>query len=97
MGNGLTTWGVYVILAAYLRFDVQIRFSMKALAILSLIQLCMISIGFALAYWLTPNVVGLATQIIMIGGLLFSPITYPTDRLPSALVNFLNFTICSIE
>ena len=42
---------------------------MKALAILSLIQLCMISIGFALAYWLTPNVVGLATQIIMIGGL----------------------------
>lgn len=52
---------------------------MKALAILSLIQLCMISIGFALAYWLTPNVVGLATQIIMIGGLLFSPITYPTD------------------
>ena len=78
-------------LAAYLRFDVQIRFSMKALAILSLIQLCMISIGFALAYCLTPNVVGLATQIIMIGGLLFSPITYPTDRLPSALVNFFEF------
>ena len=62
--------GVFMsFLAAYLRFDVQIRFSMKALAILSLIQLCMISIGFALAYWLTPNVVGLATQIIMIGGL----------------------------
>ena len=84
--------GVFMsFLAAYLRFDVQIRFSMKALAILSLIQLCMISIGFALAYWLTPNVVGLATQIIMIGGLLFSPITYPTDRLPSALVNFFEF------
>ena len=83
--------GIMSFLAAYLRFDVQIRFSMKALAILSLIQLCMISIGFALAYWLTPNVVGLATQIIMIGGLLFSPITYPTDRLPSALVNFFEF------
>lgn len=84
--------GVFMsFLAAYLRFDVQIRFSMKALAILSLIQLCMISIGFALAYWLTPNVVGIATQIIMIGGLLFSPITYPTDRLPSALVNFFEF------
>lgn len=80
--------GVFMsFLAAYLRFDV----SMKALAILSLIQLCMISIGFALAYWLTPNVVGLVTQIIMIGGLLFSPITYPTDRLPSALVNFFEF------
>lgn len=84
--------GVFMsFLAAYLRFGVKINFSMKAIIILILIQLCMISIGFALAYWLSPNVVGLATQIIMIGGLLFSPITYPTDRLPSGLVIFFEF------
>lgn len=85
-------WGMASLPGVFMSFlAAYLRFSMKALAILSLIQLCMISIGFALAYWLTPNVVGLATQIIMIGGLLFSPITYPTDRLPSALVNFFEF------
>ncbi|MGX7031495.1 ABC transporter permease [Vagococcus zengguangii] len=84
--------GVFMsFLAAYFRFGVKINFSIKGTIILILIQLCMISIGFALAYWLSPNVVGLATQIIMIGGLLFSPITYPTDRLPSGLVSFFEF------
>lgn len=81
--------GVFMsFLASYLKFNVQISFSFSAMMTLLLIQICMISIGFSLAYWLSPNVVGLATQIIMIGGLLFSPITYPTDRLPTILVNF---------
>lgn len=84
--------GVFMsFLASYLRFGVTISFSVKAIITLILIQLCMISIGFALAYWFSPNMVGLATQIIMIGGLLFSPITYPTDRLPSILVSFFEF------
>lgn len=84
--------GVFMsFLAAYFRFGVDISFSIKAIIILILIQLCMISIGFALAYWLSPNMVGVATQIIMIGGLLFSPITYPTARLPSTLVRFFEF------
>lgn len=84
--------GVFMsFLAAHFRFGVRVSFSLKAIIVLILIQLCMISIGFALAYWLSPNVVGLATQIIMIGGLLFSPITYPTNRLPSSVVSFFEF------
>lgn len=78
-------------LSAYFRFGVKINFSIGSLLMLSLILLCMISIGFSLAYWLSPNIVGLATQVIMIGGLLFSPITYPTDRLPDTLVTLFEF------
>ena len=33
----------------------------------------------------------LATQIIMIGGLLFSPITYPVDRIPNWLASIYDF------
>lgn len=84
--------GVFMsFLASYLKFGLVISCSFPAIVALILIQMCMISIGFSLAYWLSPNVVGLATQVIMIGGLLFSPITYPTDRLPSGLAGFFEF------
>ena len=47
-----------------------------------LTQFTLICIGFCIAYWLPPSAMALATQVIMIGGLLFSPITYPAERLP---------------
>lgn len=79
--------GVFMsFIASYFRFGLTISFSLYSLIVVIVIQACMISIGFALAYWLSPNIVGLATQVIMIGGLLFSPITYPMDRLPDAVV-----------
>jgi ABC-2 type transport system permease protein len=69
-------------LASYIRFGITLRISLSGFVLLLLTQTAMISIGFAVAYWLSPNAVGLVTQIIMIGGLLFSPITYPAERLP---------------
>ncbi|ATF27076.1 ABC transporter permease [Brochothrix thermosphacta] len=78
-------------LASYVKFKVEIFPSISAILALIVIQICMISIGFSIAYWLAPNVVGLVTQIIMIGGLLFSPITYPTDRLPATFVAIFEF------
>ena len=51
----------------------------------------MVLIGFSLAYWLSANTMALATQIIMIGGLLFSPITYPVDRIPNWLASIYDF------
>ena len=68
--------------AAFLRFDIKMYINPLSCIIIIIIQVTMISIGFSIAYWLPPNAMALATQLIMIGGLLFSPITYPADRLP---------------
>ena len=81
-------------LAAYLRFDVQIRFLNEGLAILSPNLIMYDLYRFCYAYWLTPNVVGL-TQIIMIGGL-YSHYTQQIDLLLLGEL-FWNYTICSIE
>ncbi|MBF0848820.1 ABC transporter permease, partial [Streptococcus danieliae] len=40
-------------------------------------------LGFAIAYFLSPNMMAMITQLIMLGGLLFSPIIYPAERLPN--------------
>lgn len=69
-------------LAAILRFDITLTITPLSIAIILIAQITMICIGFAIAYLLPPNAMALATQLIMIGGLLFSPITYPMDRLP---------------
>lgn len=81
-------------LASSLKFGLAIHFSVLSVALLILAQMSMISIGFCIAYWLPTNGVSLMTQIIMIGGLLFSPITYPADRLPEwtkIIYDFLPF------
>lgn len=73
--------------ASHLRFRFGAEINLKSIFIILLIQICMISIGFCIAYLFTPNVVGLVSQIIMIGGLLFSPILFPADRLPAWIGN----------
>jgi ABC-2 type transport system permease protein len=69
-------------LAAIVRFDISLNITPLSILIILIAQTTMICIGFAIAYSLPPNAMALATQLIMIGGLLFSPITYPIDRLP---------------
>ncbi|MFP7170067.1 ABC transporter permease [Terribacillus sp. 7520-G] len=69
-------------LAAMLRFDITLHITPWSFLIILIAQVTMICIGFAIAYTFPPNVMALVTQLIMIGGLLFSPITYPMDRLP---------------
>lgn len=69
-------------IASVLRFDINLNITGQSCLIILLTQFTMICIGFCIAYWLPPNVMALATQVIMIGGLLFSPITYPAERLP---------------
>ncbi|MFU0827872.1 MAG: ABC2-membrane domain-containing protein [Lachnoclostridium sp.] len=73
-------------IAAVLRFGVYIHISPLSIFLILMAQISMICIGFSIAYWLPPNAMALTTQIIMIGGLLFSPITYPAERLPGWLI-----------
>jgi len=85
-------------IASSLRFDLTVDVGLLGILAIILIQVTMISIGFAIAYWLTPNTVSMVTQLIMIGSLLFSPITYPAERLPewsTYLYNALPFVPAS--
>lgn len=68
--------------AAALRFGLTPRVDALTIAALLAVALTATGIGLALAYLLSANATGLVTQIIMIGGLLFSPITFPAERLP---------------
>lgn len=70
-------------IAAVLRFDISLNITLQSCTIILLSQFTTICIGFCVAYWFPPNIMALVTQIIMIGGLLFSPITYPAERLPN--------------
>jgi len=74
--------------ASVLRFDLTISASLLSVVTILIVQITMICIGFSIAYWLPPNAMALATQLIMIGGLLFSPITYPAERLPEWTAHF---------
>ena len=68
--------------AAVLRFGVSPKLSLSGIGVITIALISLICIGFCIAYWLPPNAVPLATQVIMFGGLLFSPIIYPASRLP---------------
>lgn len=82
------------ILAAVLRFGLEIHVGPLLFAAIIGAQITSVGIGYAIAFWLPVNATALVTQVIMVGGLLFSPITFPAERLPEwavALHQFLPF------
>ena len=81
----------FSILLGYLRFSIQIRSSLLGLLCLLLICLVMVSIGFSIAYLFPPNIVTLASQLLLMLGLMFSPILYPADRLPAIMNHLYRF------
>lgn len=78
-------------LAAVIRFKIHLYISPLSIFVVLLAQVTMILIGFTLAYWLSANVMALVTQVIMIGGLLFSPIMYPANRIPDWMAAVYNW------
>ena len=75
--------GVFIsVILGYFRFSVRLNVSILAVFILFLICLTMISLGFAIAYTFSPNIVTLMSQLILMIGFMFSPIMYPASRLP---------------
>lgn len=78
-------------LAAALRFGLHIHTDIATVAAILGAQFTAVSIGYAIAFWLPLNATALATQVIMIGGLLFSPITFPAERLPEWAINLHQF------
>ncbi|NHI19805.1 ABC transporter permease [Phycicoccus endophyticus] len=86
----MTVWGVAAlpgiavgVAASVTRFDLDLSPGPSLVGALVLVLVAATGIGYAIAYWLPPEAAGLATQVVMIGGLLFSPITFSPDRLPA--------------
>lgn len=87
--SDIIIWGIASVpgvimgcIASVLRFDIKLSITGQSCLMILLTQFTLICIGFCIAYWLSPSAMALTTQVIMIGGLLFSPITYPAERLP---------------
>lgn len=75
------------IITAALRFDLDLRVSGWAPVAVLLVILTSVSLGYALAYALPPAMTGVATQLVILLCLLFSPLTVSEERLPDWLIS----------
>ena len=96
--SDLLIWGLLClpgilssILISKFGFGLDTSIGINSILSILLIIFSLLSVGFAIAYILPANVVSLVTQLIMIGGLLFSPIIYPADRLPAWMITLYEY------
>ncbi len=84
--------GVFVsTIIGSISFDMNIQFGIISGVSVFFVIVSLILFGFSIAYLLPPNMMALVTQLIMIGGLLFSPIIYSADRLPYWMAGIYNY------
>ena len=70
------------VVLASLRFQLQISVTPLTLCFVALALFVYLMIGYAVAVWIPITLASLVTQVIILGALLFSPISYPADRIP---------------
>lgn len=78
---------VLSLVLAILRFHLKVSSTPLVIPAAVLVALTAISIGYGIAYALNPAITGLVTQAIMIVALMFSPVNYPADRMPTWLAD----------
>lgn len=95
--SDLLIWGLipipgvfFCMIIGAINFNMKIYLDFLGMFSLLFVIWSLLLLGFAIAYLLPPNVMTLITQVIMIVGLLFSPIIYSEDRLPIWLSNVYN-------
>ncbi len=76
---------VFAIAVAALRFGLQLDVSPLVLPAMALVVLTASSVGYALAALLPPMIAQLLTQVLVVFILMFSPLNFPVERLPSWL------------
>ncbi|HYM84619.1 MAG TPA: ABC transporter permease [Candidatus Dormibacteraeota bacterium] len=76
---------VFAIVVAAVRFGLQLEVSPLVVPAMALVVLTASSVGYALATLLPPMVAQLLTQVLVVFILMFSPLNFPADRLPSWL------------
>lgn len=73
------------LLVAVLRFDLGVSLSPMLIPAVLLVAAASIGIGYCVAYAVRPELVGITTNALMIGALMFAPVNYPAERLPQWL------------
>ncbi len=73
------------LLVAGWRFDLDYSVSITVVPAILLVAATSVSVGYAFAYALPPAAATLIAQVLVFVTLLFSPVTFPADRLPSWL------------
>lgn len=82
----LTIPGIMIaLIIASIKFDLQLVYSFKSIFTFSIIGLTAIGIGYTIALWLKPVVAELISQVLIFAILLFSPVNFPSERLPEWL------------
>lgn len=73
------------VVAGAVRFDVHLSVAPWLVPATILVSLTSAAVGYAMASLLPPAVAMLLTQVLVFVVLLFSPVSYPADRMPSWL------------
>jgi ABC-2 type transport system permease protein len=73
-----------------IRFGLDLQISPLVFPVVILVALTATSIGYALASLLPPMVANMASEVILIFVLMFSPLNFPADRLPGWLAAIHN-------
>jgi ABC-2 type transport system permease protein len=76
---------VLAVVASSLRFDLGLGIGPAAIGACLLVALTATGVGYAVAALLRPMLAILVTQVIVFFVLLFSPVSFPADRLPGWL------------
>lgn len=79
--------GVFAaLLVSWLRFDIDLEPNWSALLVsVLLIALCTVSLGYAIGTAMSPDLAALMSQLVVFFALMFSPIAFPSERLPEWL------------
>jgi ABC-2 type transport system permease protein len=92
LGADVTPWilgtlpGIVLsLLLASARFHLRFRISPLVAPAVLLVALTATALGYGLAHALTPTAVSLASQLLVVFTLMFSPVNFPSDRLPAWL------------
>jgi len=73
---------VFAVIIASIRFGLDLQISPLVVPAVVLVALTATSVGYALASLLPPMVANMASQVLVVFILMFSPLNFPADRLP---------------
>jgi ABC-2 type transport system permease protein len=76
---------VFAVVVGSIRFGLDLQVSPLVVPAVMLVALTATSIGYAMASLLPPMIANMATQVLVVFVLMFSPLNFPADRLPDWL------------
>jgi ABC-2 type transport system permease protein len=82
---------IFAVIVAAIRFGLDLEISPLVVPAVLLVVLTATSVGYALASLLPPMVANMASQVLVVFILMFSPLNFPADRLPGWLATVHSF------